>query len=293
MIYSSVGNLGGMAMISANLAVLLRHERDLRGARREMEKSISLLSELRDEGGTASSLHNLAFVLLQLGELPEALARGEQALAIRRQLGLRDGIQTSLSLLAEVRMNGGDLDRAHALLAELFASPGLLPRHESSGHSVLAHLLLAEGRPDAAIQEARKTVALLRTHKKTDSVVELQALIARALLEQGKPAEAAQELEPPLVAPGEDKSAQLELSMARALVSAHAGKAGAREQLRALAQQAAKDGFALDSMQARLDLSRLDGRKGNPRAKGELRRIAREAGDKGYQLIARSAARSG
>ena len=131
---------------------------------------------------------------------------------------------------------------------------------------------------------------LFRAQKRSDTAVQMQVLIARALLEQGKPVEAARELEPPLAEAGQDKTVQLELEMARALCSASAGKPAAREELRGLAAQAARDGFVLDSLQARLDLARLALRNGEPRARAELRQIAREAAQRGLRLIARRAA---
>ncbi len=289
--YSAVGNVAGAAAIAGNLAVVMRHERDLRGARRAQELSVGLMTQLRDEDSMARSLHNLGIVLLQLGELPEALSRVEQSLSIQRRLGIRSGVHLSLSLLAEVRMNSGYLDGAQSLLDELFAAPGLQQRAEAVGRAVQAHLLLAEGRTDAAIAEARRASSLMREQKRNDYVVEMQAVISRALLTQGKVAEAARELEPPLVAPGEDKTAQLALAMARALAGAHAGKAAAKEELRALAAQATSDGFFLDSLQARLDLARLQlSGDSAARARGELRRIAREASAHGCNLIASQAA---
>ena len=69
--FKAVGNLRGVAAIAGNLGVLLRNERDLKGARRQNELGIKLSMELREQSGTAISLHNLAFVLGQMGELQD------------------------------------------------------------------------------------------------------------------------------------------------------------------------------------------------------------------------------
>ena len=75
--FKANGNLSGLAAVTGNYAVLLRRDRDLKGARRQNELSIKLWTELREQSGIAAALHNLAFVLGQMGELPEAVARAE------------------------------------------------------------------------------------------------------------------------------------------------------------------------------------------------------------------------
>jgi outer membrane PBP1 activator LpoA protein len=126
-----------------------------------------------------------------------------------------------------------------------------------------------------------------------DKQVAVQALLARALLREGKVAEASKEIEAVrvLFARSQKQTARFEFELAEAGVLAARGEtAKAHAAFDTLLRDASKKGYVGYELEARLASGKTDMVSGQiARGRPQLRKLAEEAEAKGFGLIARKA----
>jgi tetratricopeptide (TPR) repeat protein len=123
------------------------------------------------------------------------------------------------------------------------------------------------------------------------------AVLAQCLLEQGKTGDAQRAIERAAAILGKCHDRELELRVTitaarvRAALGSRADKAEAAKSLRELAKEATKIGFANYGLEARLALGQCEMQAGNStQARADLKAVAKDAGNKGFALIAGKAA---
>ena len=131
--------------------------------------------------------------------------------------------------------------------------------------------------------------------KGVESGAVANAWLSAALLEQGKPGDAATAAERAvaLARSSASRGPRFEATIARARVLGAAGKASdAVTQLEATIAEANKYGYLSYELQARLVLGRIEMRSGAAAAAARLATLERDAKAKGFELVAAHAGRA-
>jgi hypothetical protein len=141
----------------------------------------------------------------------------------------------------------------------------------------------------------RKSREVFREHQDTDNRIWADALLARALLAQGKPIEASKELDSVAAEKLQNEEVRLEFSQAAALVRAASGnpsdQSAAIKILEAMLVDATKHGYVGCAFEARLALGEIEVKSGHAAAgRARLTTLEKAARAKGFLLIARKAA---
>ncbi len=310
----ALGNRLGAAQVLANEGLILSVRKSVRQAMDRFSEAAAIFRELGAKTPLAEMLGNLAFGALLLGEPVEArrvlveahlladelgrpstsayvetlegwLAyedgdldgagrRLERALALARSAG--SDPSDTLAVQADLLRARGDLAGAARLIDQALAESEA--RHSQAGWHRVARARLAIDLGDAAVAEerAREAIADCRRLSLIERVEESRALRARALVRLGRLDEARRELagltEPSLELRGpriQIAIAWLELDRA-----AKGRMAPDLERLDGLLAEARRAGHLPDQLELRLLLGRDRGA------------LAREAGDRGFALVA-------
>ncbi|MGA7292342.1 MAG: tetratricopeptide repeat protein, partial [Terriglobales bacterium] len=184
----------GIAGALGNLANVYDGMGDLQNARKMNEQGLAAFREIGDQRGTASTLGNLCNVLVEMGELTEARQRCDEGLKIQKETGYRRGQAYAASNMADLLTITGDLPGARKMAEEGLAIREELGESINTAFSQQQMGLIALSESHAAEAEGylRKSVLVFQKADIRDNIVSVQALLVRALVEQGKPAEAAQ-----------------------------------------------------------------------------------------------------
>ena len=157
----------------------------------------------------------------------------------------------------------------------------------------LAELSVEEGHPAESEVPVRQAIAEFQKEKTIDDEIWAQSILARALLEMGKPAEAQKEIArvAGLVAKSRTRF-RLGMAIVAAQVRAALGKPGeASHSLLATLAEATKDGFVGYQFETRLALAEIEMKSGKSGAgRARLEALEKDATAKGFGLIARKAA---
>jgi ATP/maltotriose-dependent transcriptional regulator MalT len=158
----------------------------------------------------------------------------------------------------------------------------------------LARLRLEQGKTDLAVRAAREVRDSLREAKMTEDQILATCLLARALLAQGKYAEAQSELGTVSALARKEQSLgpRLEFAIVSAMAQDAAGKPLlARESLRRTIVEATKAGFIVYELEAQFALANVGIKSGKDVAvRADLEKLERDAKARGFDLIARKAA---
>lgn len=295
-IHRRIGDRNGEAGSLGNIATVLEYQGDLEGARQMHEQALAIFRELGAKGSAAIELTNTAVVLAAQGELDRAKALFEEALAIKRETGNRSSMAFTLFALAEVSIARGELAEARKQHAEALAIRQELRQETRVAESrlALARLALEEGTVTDAESGARSVAEL--AHAKGIADLEGNALLvlARALLAQGKQAEAGDRVRDAesRLAGTQDPALRLGLRIAAARIrgAEPRGAAAAATSLAALGAEARTTGRVDLMLEAQLALAEVQTRGSRASAAGLARSLEKEARAKGFVLIANRAA---
>ena len=251
---------GGQANPSSDklidLGDVLQHLGDLPGARNNYEKALTQARAAGDKSMTAYALAGLGSLELRAADFKQAHKDYEEALALRGELGEKDTIAATRVAIAE--------------------------------------LAVEEGHPDAAAGPALEARdAFQKAHKSDDQITATVALVG-ALLARGKKDEALNEARKtaPIVARSQNLSVQLAFAAARARAEGDSQHtAEAKTLLKEALVRAAKSGYVGDQLESRLVLEEIELKSGKSAAsRARLDQLQKEAKEKGFDLIARKAA---
>jgi tetratricopeptide (TPR) repeat protein len=233
------------------------------------------------------------------GEVRPARQQLERTLAAQHAKATSQDLYGPRTSLATILLAEGDLDASRKLLHEQ------LQLNEQSGggegvafiHMSLSELELAADRAAEAEQLARQTLDETgRMGGLRPREAWTHAVLAEALVAQGKTAEARHEVEQVLVRTEhmENLYFRLHALLHVARVQLALGEATdlrqARELLTTLLVDAQRSSLVGEALEARLLLAKLEQKTGHAAAaRTEFRAVAREADAKGYGLIARQA----
>ena len=179
-----IGNDTEEAVTTNSLALVADARDDLRGA-------AALFEEGRDEAArVGNTLHrtiavcDLGLVKLELGDVPAATALEDEAIAAFASAGNATGAADAHAVRARAVFERGEATAAEAELRGVIEA---WMRVEAPGSVALAklglaHLLVADGRPQEAVDLCRAAVSVLDAHPKDETRATAHAELALALL---------------------------------------------------------------------------------------------------------------
>jgi ATP/maltotriose-dependent transcriptional regulator MalT len=220
---------------------------DFANAKQSYEESLAISRDTGERHESAAALANLGSLALQQGDLAGARQNYREAIKLRNDIGEKSGA-------AEVSL-------------------------------LLASLSLEEGNPSEAEALARQALEEFHAAKITELQISAHAVLAQALLAQGKLNPARKEIATgkPLAAKTQQRLLRLQFEIAAAEVLAASGKPedfqAATSSLDAVIKEAEKKGIRGPLYEARLALGKAEmqhGHKENGRAR--LAEVEKDAG---------------
>jgi tetratricopeptide (TPR) repeat protein/TolB-like protein len=336
-VFTQVGHESGIASTLSELANVLSARGDHLEASKRYEQALATYRELDDQQNIGVELHNIAGELSAEGNLEEASTKFRQALILNRQLGQEDVEAMDLANLGATLSLQGDLDESARTLERSLEICRRIDFKQACGVALISqgYLLSWEGKLDQARDKCREALAIQNEmgaqidaadtqvsmaellieggHPRDAEAVVIEArevirklvgneiwadaVLARALLAQGKFADAAKELDAAMhpEAKIQTEEVRLKVALVAASVRAVSGKsvdhAAAARSLKATLAEATKLGFVPYQYEARLTLGEMEMESGQITAgRAHLTALEKDARAKGFLRIARKAA---
>jgi tetratricopeptide (TPR) repeat protein len=283
-------NKNAQAKALANIADQRVAQGDLRQALQLYQESLELDRE--DTGRIAIAGYNIAAVHQLQGDLPGARQGFEQSLAIWQKNGDLSSAAYSMGSLGGLLLLEADFAGARKMLEQALAV------RTSAGEKItisetqleLADLSLEEARSPVEQEAAvRQVLDVFQKQKARDDEIRAWCVLSRALLAEGKAAEAKETAQHAQALAA--KSQNPEIRWGAAIMGARIeGTIAARKELAAVIAKSQELGYRLVELDARLALAELE-MKGGLTAEGRahLTAIKASAKAKGYNLVARKA----
>ena len=272
---------------------------DPAGARRRLAHALRTYRRLGNRLGMAEVLDRLAGLSYRMGDLAASRRLSDLELQIARETG-------STALLGEALRRSARTDWAMGRLAESRrAFERALDLRVREGEEVeamgirldLARLDLSEGRHDSAARLALQAAEWYRSRSMIGNEAQAAALLAEALLRQGRldAAQQAAERARALAEPSQDREMRVLIAARLARLDAAGGRAGeAIRELRRRIPEAQAAGYVNAALQARLALGELllataDADTDADAGRTALAEVRAEAAALGFALLARRA----
>jgi TolB-like protein/Tfp pilus assembly protein PilF len=199
-------------------AVASLHQGDLGAAQRSFADGLEILQRQGNARYAASALTGLGDVRRETGDAKGARQAHEQALALREQMGDKFGRAESRLALARLDLDEGRAESAEAPLREVAAvfSAERASDPEAEADALLARALRAQKRPAPAIESARRAETVAKNSERPHVRILVAVELARARTEEA-PLEARRQAEAALAQAAQVGSKGLELEAGLAL----------------------------------------------------------------------------
>ncbi|MGB6250463.1 MAG: protein kinase [Terriglobales bacterium] len=295
-VFREINDQNGIATALAGIGNVMDAQGDSATAKKTLEQAIALDLASGQSSPSTDKLIDLGDALQHLGDLPGARKNYENALALARAASDKSMAAYALVGLGSLDLKAADFTRARKDYEEALASRNELGEKYTVATTqvAIAELATEEGHPGAAERPAREARdEFQRTHKGDDQIT-ATAVLAGALLAEGRNADAFNEVTKtaPMAAKSQNLSAQLSFAVARARSEAASEKIGAAKTiLREASAKATKSGYVGDQLECRLALEEIELKSGrSPASRARLEQLQKDATEKGFNLIARKAA---
>lgn len=246
-----------------SIATIRLYEGDIAGAKHYAGQALAMSHEWKQSAASAAASAVLGDILTAQGDFAAARQNYRQALAIRRQLGNNQGIAENYASLATVSIEEGKFSEAELALKKSLAEfqSEKMVLDEMNAETDLSRALLREGK----LAEARQTISdvLSLSRDSRDPGLRLPVAIQDARIEAAEIASRTKS-KPDLSAP--------------------------RRKLENVRSTARQLGYYGIECNARLALGELELRVGAPAARAHLAELARDAHQHGLNLVSRKAA---
>lgn len=268
---------------------------DIPGAEQAAREALAICNTIGRQRGVALSSFLIGQIHLAVGSVTRAEPAYRKALDISDQIGDQQVSARVLNGLGDLLLAAGDLAAATrafedcAAIRSKLGEQGFLPENELAR----AALGIALDRPAEAEALAREKFAEYRREARRDDELVASAVLARALLAQGKREEAREVLAATRgqAEATESPRARLCAAMVAArLRAAEESYGAARRALDAVVREATDLGLLALQLEARLALGEVELAAGERTAgRARLEALAEEARARGFGLIARQA----
>ena len=261
--FRTAGELGNkeiQGIVANNIALIDQLRGDLEPAQSGFQQAHSLLESVQDKDQLTVSINGMGDVAMVKGDFDAAEKLYQSALAGRRDAQQKiPAAETQLNLAALSLERGDSSGRVEATVREmidLFHQENAT-NDEAAASSLLARILLAQGRRPDALAMAEKALSV---SAKADPSTRLAAMVTAI---------------PILVATGRTTAVQATTRLNQAI------------------EEARNLGFSGTALEAMLTLGELQIRSGAVRrGRRQLQRVRIEASRRGFSVIARKAATS-
>jgi serine/threonine protein kinase/tetratricopeptide (TPR) repeat protein len=277
-----------------DLASVFYAQGDFPKAKDTYEQVLAAAREVNDSGGAAMALSNIGLVLYLQGDLAAAQKNLRDALNISEKLGMESDAAATLDALGDVLMARDDLESAGKAYRKAFDIRQKLGAKGDVANSKvsLGKLALEKGQAPQAEVLAREAVKEFQTEKLHDGEIQADDLLVRSLMAQGKLPEAQSVVEGATKLPAQDRIVRLSFAITCARLK---GRSGKMDEASRELESALKDasgmkvtGFEFEARFAQAEIE-LESEK-NSAARSLLQALEKQAGEKGFQLLARKAA---
>jgi tetratricopeptide (TPR) repeat protein len=294
-IQRDIGDKDSQANTLNSIANVLADKGDQAGAKAKYEEALAAFRDTGSQFEIAMTMGNIGELYLDEGDLPEAKKMFEQALEIKRNLHNRHSEAYTLSALGDLLLYQGDIAAARKAHEGALAIRTQLGEKGTAAQESLslARLTLEEGRPEEALDAARKAVADFHTQNQGDYEAAAHTLTARCLLQSRKLSEAKLEIQQAeKLVKADDHVGHLPVAIAGARIASASGDlVNARKTLDAALAEATKANLLYFQYDARLALGEFEIKSGKLAAgHARLSTLETDAQAKGFLLIARKAA---
>ncbi len=271
---------------------------DLRGADARIRQSLAIERETGREDFVLDELATLGKVLYLEGNLSESEKMLDESLAIARRINYKQSLGELLATLGDLRRWQGRTDEARSQYQQAQTVWSSLDDQQSEAvcRLSLAELTVEEGREGGEVL-AREAGLVLQEKDNVEDQVWERAVLAKALVLQGKRSEAQKEMDAAgaLVMKIENKEVQLKFTMANALTRAASGESGdqaaALKILDGMLLDATRHNFTGYVFETRLVLGEIEMKSGhNATGSSRLAALEKDAHAKGFLLLAQKAA---
>jgi eukaryotic-like serine/threonine-protein kinase len=254
----SIGNKRFEASNLAHLGNVLFLQGDLSNSEKTLNQSLAICNRIDDKRHRGVAFFYLGGLLGWQGSLDQSRARYQEALGNRKELGDQGGLAQTRVSLAELSIEEGHAGDAEALV--------------------------------------RQASEIFRKQHNFDDDMWANAVLARALLAQGRGAEAAKEIAAAGAAAAklQNEEVRLKFGLAAASIRAASGAptdvGAAARSLEVTLAEATKQGYVPYQYEARLALGHLEIKSGHVAAgRARLETLEKEAKARGFDLIGREA----
>jgi tetratricopeptide (TPR) repeat protein len=258
------------------------------------EQAAAEFQAMADNAGVAYALSEKADQLAMLGDLSQAQQTSERVVDLVRKSGGKHMLIASLIYLGQIYGLQGNLEGSQKAFTEAL-SVGLEAGESglvSEAKQGLAEINLEHGQLVEARKEVNDSLDYLHQHKIPNDEIAAHALLARISLMEGKPAEAAQEVEQgrTVLRQGSEWEGKAVLGVTDGRVQAASGKfTEAQRSLKDLIAETTRRRNVRYELEARLALCEVEA-KANPNSgRAEARVLEKDANTMGFGLIARKA----
>jgi tetratricopeptide (TPR) repeat protein len=284
-----IGDKPGLIKLEDNLADDLNAEGDFEGAQALYRQSLETAREIRDKGGIAMALENMASLQLQQGHLADAQTNIQQGLTLQKEAGLQGDIPHALLVLGGVFLVKGDLAKARTNYDEALklSSEQNSPALVAASRVELAGLALAERKASVADTLARQAADEFGKEKLVDSEAGARNILTSALMQEGKLAEARNEVDRALKLLPQGRAIRLSLATTDARLKAREGnEPEARKELDVSLAEAGKIGLVGLILEIRVAQAEVAATLNPKLAERHLLELENEARARGYLLLA-------
>jgi tetratricopeptide (TPR) repeat protein len=245
-------------------------------------------------------LVGIAGVLTVQGDLSGAQKASEQALEISRSVDDKHEVGFALCGLGELSLLKGNIAEAKKRYDEALSLSKQLGEKANAAEIqvALAAVALEEGHPSEAQTMIREAQEDFRKQKLRDDEILSDALLSEALLASGNLAAARSQADAMALLAANSQSHEVRLRagiVAARLQATSGGKseiAESKKRLRSLAAEATRTAFLPEQFDSRLALGQIEMKSGEITAgRIHLAALGKEAGEKGFLLIAHKAQR--
>jgi DNA-binding winged helix-turn-helix (wHTH) protein/tetratricopeptide (TPR) repeat protein len=294
-IFTEIGLKGRQAGMTNNLAALLEEEGKFQEAKDLLVPLVEQLRNSQNKLPLADALQNLGSVAESQGDMETATDYYGEAVALFKDMGERTDYGEGERVLGRAYLRRGDFEKANRALSEaLSVDRNISAKAEVALDQVaLTEIALEQGKT-VDFSTLRASIEELRGEKMTSGEITAEIMLVRALLHEGKTAEAAVILKDAtaLSSKSYDPVVHFDIALTTArLRAARRRFAEASHALQPALEQATQLGCVSCQLEARLDLGEIEMAKGKlDLGRSQLRDLAAEAQRRGFGLVARRAA---
>jgi len=270
----------------------------LQDALTHFQKAFELSNEVGHRGSAAQALAAIGDILLEEGDLPGADRMYQQALTIEHEIGGKNIYASTLTQMGRIFRQQAKADEAQRAYREALSLQEELGNKSDAAETrlALADLRCDSGQGAQAEQLSRQAVEAFLADAYADEEIAAQAMLSRALLQQGKTDEARAAIAEAvrLSEKSQDVIVRIPVILDHAYVMAAEKNLRRAENAahQALTQARSLGLFRLQ-LEASLTLGHIELQARNPAAAhARLQALEKSARAKGFELIARKAAQA-